>query len=58
MKSWDLAAGVVIVREAGGMVTQLDGSSDMLRGPLSLVASNGRIHSEMLGLLASLRSLR
>jgi myo-inositol-1(or 4)-monophosphatase len=56
MQSWDLAAGAVIVREAGGVVTRLDGSSDMLRAPLSLVASNGHIHAEMLGVLAEIRS--
>ena len=55
MEAWDLAAGAVIVREAGGVVTRLDGSSDMLRAPLSLVASNGRIHAEMLRVLADLR---
>ncbi len=56
MQPWDLAAGVVIVREAGGVVTRLDGSSDMLRQPLSLVASNGHIHAEMLSLLAQMRN--
>jgi myo-inositol-1(or 4)-monophosphatase len=55
IQSWDLAAGTVIVREAGGTVTRLDGSSDMLREPPSLVASNGRIHAEMLSVLAELR---
>jgi myo-inositol-1(or 4)-monophosphatase len=55
MEAWDLAAGAVIVREAGGVVTRLDGSSDMLRAPLSLVASNGQIHTEILRVLAELR---
>ena len=30
LKPWDLAAGIVIVREAGGIVTGLDGSDKML----------------------------
>lgn len=55
IQSWDLAAGVVIVREAGGVITRLDGSPDMLREPLSLVAGNARIHAEMLRVLADLR---
>ncbi len=47
LKPWDTAAGMLIVREAGGMVTALDG------GPFSYengntLASNGRVHDEML----------
>jgi len=43
---WDIAAGILIVTEAGGIVSKLDG------GPLSIydgeiVASNGRIHEEV-----------
>jgi len=30
LKAWDIAAGVVIVREAGGLVTDLDGGPNML----------------------------
>jgi len=47
LKSWDVAAGGVIVREAGGTVTNFGGSGwDHRRG--DVVASNGRIHGEML----------
>lgn len=47
---WDVAAGALMVEEAGGRVTNLDG------GPLdrerpAVVASNGRIHDEMLRVL-------
>jgi myo-inositol-1(or 4)-monophosphatase len=41
---WDVAAGVLIVREAGGVVTRLDGSSDIL-GYGSLLAGNEVIHA-------------
>jgi len=46
LSPWDVAAGVLLVREAGGRVT------DMGLGPLSidrprLLATNGRIHDEM-----------
>lgn len=30
IKSWDMAAGIVLIREAGGFVSDLDGGSDML----------------------------
>jgi myo-inositol-1(or 4)-monophosphatase len=43
MHPWDAAAGVVLIREAGGVVTALDGSPFRLdRG--GLLASNGRVH--------------
>jgi myo-inositol-1(or 4)-monophosphatase len=46
----DIAAGIVIVREAGGVVTDFDGGHDMfVRG--QVVASNGLIHQEMLNVL-------
>lgn len=43
---WDVAAGTLIVREAGGMVTRLDGSSDVL-GPGSLLAGNPSVHAAL-----------
>lgn len=39
LKTWDMAAGLLLVREAGGYVTDLDGGSDML-GKGHLVAGN------------------
>ena len=30
IQSWDMAAGIVLIREAGGFVSDLDGGSDML----------------------------
>ncbi len=40
---WDVAAGIVIVREAGGLVSEIDGGADMLRGE-SIVAANDSLH--------------
>ena len=43
---WDIAAGCLIVEEAGGRVTQFDGQPvDLFKG--EIVASNGRIHAAM-----------
>lgn len=50
LKSWDVAAGVVLVREAGGQVSGLDGGSGYLEGG-QILASNNHLHSAMLGLL-------
>jgi myo-inositol-1(or 4)-monophosphatase len=51
LNSWDIAAGVLLVREAGGQVTLIDGRSFALSSSVSLVASNGRIHQRMLDTL-------
>jgi myo-inositol-1(or 4)-monophosphatase len=48
---WDFGAGALIVAEAGGAVTQLDGSPLDIQTGCSVVASNGRIHQEMLSYL-------
>jgi myo-inositol-1(or 4)-monophosphatase len=48
---WDMAAGSVIVREAGGRVTNFKGDPLSIYGE-QLVASNGRIHDPMLKLLS------
>lgn len=51
LKSWDMAAGVLIVKEAGGKVTTFDGAPFDLYGP-EVLASNCAIHDEMTGALA------
>ncbi|MDD2899226.1 MAG: inositol monophosphatase family protein [Desulfuromonadaceae bacterium] len=52
LKAWDVAAGVLLVREAGGVVTTFDGSPyDVFND--RIVASNGLIHDEMIALLGS-----
>jgi len=44
LQPWDAAAGALIVREAGGQVTDLAGRRWELESP-SLLASNGRLHA-------------
>ncbi len=47
--SWDFVAGAVIVREAGGTVTDFQGKEpDWTQDRLSIVASNGLIHDQIL----------
>lgn len=44
---WDVAAGTLLVREAGGKASDFAGSPDCVSGS-RIVASNGRIHEQML----------
>ncbi|AFY73378.1 inositol monophosphatase/fructose-1,6-bisphosphatase family protein [Synechococcus sp. PCC 7502] len=54
---WDIAAGVVIVREAGGTVTAYDGGElDLKSG--RILATNTHIHSEMITELAKVKPLQ
>ena len=46
LNAWDVAAGVLLVREAGGHVTDMDGGTLDLDRP-RLLASNGSIHAAM-----------
>ena len=52
---WDVAAGALLVEEAGGRVTDRTGAPVDLSAP-SPVASNGLIHAAMLSALADARS--
>jgi myo-inositol-1(or 4)-monophosphatase len=54
LKPWDVAAGGVIVREAGGRVTDRSGG-DAWRGGAEIVATNGAVHDALLRLLAATR---
>lgn len=47
---WDTAAGVVMVREAGGRITDFKGRPHSIYEP-SILATNGLIHDEMLDVL-------
>jgi myo-inositol-1(or 4)-monophosphatase len=50
LHAWDIAAGALIVQEAGGRVSDYSGASHRLDGA-QLVASNGKIHEAMLAVL-------
>jgi myo-inositol-1(or 4)-monophosphatase len=49
---WDVAAGAVLIAEAGGRVGAIEGGTFDVAGG-SILASNGAIHAEMEQLLAS-----
>lgn len=49
--NWDIAAGSLLVEEAGGKVTDMRGGPDFISAAPSILATNGRIHSQMLRVL-------
>jgi myo-inositol-1(or 4)-monophosphatase len=55
LRPWDIAAGALLVREAGGTVTAIDGTQfDLATG--STLATNGAIHAAMITLLSGAAS--
>ena len=54
LKSWDLAAGAILVREAGGFVSDADGRDDFLTTN-SICAGNEYIHRALLEVLRGAR---
>lgn len=57
LSGWDIAAGVLLVAEAGGTVTTVDGHplTVTYTDDLNIVASNGLIHKEILDVLEGIR---
>ena len=52
LNSWDIAAGSLLIREAGGFVSDADGDPDFLR-TRSICGGNEIMHRELLALLKS-----
>ena len=52
LSPWDMAAGWLVVEEAGGRVSDLDGSPFQLE-ERTVLASNGRIHHDLVEMLQS-----
>ncbi|MEM9341360.1 MAG: inositol monophosphatase family protein [Bacteroidota bacterium] len=51
LKPWDIAAGVILVKEAGGTVTDFKGGDDFLFG--REMVSGGAVHPELLSVIKS-----
>jgi myo-inositol-1(or 4)-monophosphatase len=50
LKPWDIAAGALLVQEAGGKVTNMDGTKLSLTAA-RIVATNRRLHKHLLGVI-------
>jgi len=51
LKPWDVAAGVLLIEEAGGRVSNYDGTPFNIYHP-PILASNGMVHEQMMRVLA------
>jgi myo-inositol-1(or 4)-monophosphatase len=54
INSWDIAAGILFVREAGGLVTDYDGNEADVYTRM-LLASNRRVHQDLVRLISEAR---
>src|SRR5262249_14200785 len=57
LKPWDLAAGRVVLEEAGGRITDCSGGPHRLSGE-ETAASNGHLHDQLLTMIADVRRVR
>ncbi len=55
LKPWDIAGGALIVEEAGGRITNMDGRPFQSRGR-DVLATNGLLHDDMLHVIADFRA--
>ncbi|WP_020399477.1 inositol monophosphatase family protein [Kordiimonas gwangyangensis] len=46
LASWDIAAGLLLVKEAGGYVSDMNGGTDMLKSG-DVIAANDQLHAPM-----------
>jgi myo-inositol-1(or 4)-monophosphatase len=53
LKPWDMAAGILLVREAGGTCSSMKGEPVSLTGP-HLLADNGLVHGQMSNLFGDI----
>ncbi len=57
VKPWDVGAGALLVREAGGRVTAVNGAEDFISSA-TIVVSNSLLHEQMLQVLSEAHVLR
>lgn len=52
LKPWDMAAGTLLVQEAGGRTSDMRGGAHSVTGSETLLADNGALHEEVLRMFA------
>lgn len=56
IKPWDYAAGALILQEAGGKITDYGANQPPMDKPSSVIASNGRIHTQLHSVIAQAKA--
>ncbi len=51
VSAWDIAAGTLLIEEAGGLVTTVKGDPDFFKPPFDVLAANPALHPQLLALL-------
>ena len=51
LNPWDVAAGILLIREAGGVVSTLHGEGDLLKGSVDILAANSNIFPKLQAVL-------
>ncbi len=51
INAWDIAAGTLLIEEAGGIITTVKGDKDYFKPPFDIVAANPALHPKLLSLL-------
>jgi len=54
LKPWDMAAGVLLVEEAGGGVSDMRGAPHSVTGSEHVLADNGALHGAVLGIFGEI----
>ena len=47
LKPWDIAAGALLIRESGGLITNFQGSDDVLGGNGDIVCANPKLLKQL-----------
>ena len=48
LSPWDYAAGALLVTEAGGVISDMQGNEATLEKPISVIAANGKCYGRLL----------
>jgi myo-inositol-1(or 4)-monophosphatase len=51
INNWDIAAGALIAREAGAVVSKVDGDTNLFAAPISILAANPTLYPQILAVL-------
>jgi myo-inositol-1(or 4)-monophosphatase len=54
LKPWDMAAGALLVQEAGGRVTDMKGAPHHVTASEHILADNGALHDEVIGIFSEI----